>query len=50
MMKANGSELERAVLVRSINPLFIFQKREHADSTPFRADEDPTWTAGDAWT
>ena len=53
-MKADGSELERAVLFRSINLPLLFQKRTDKQTNGFdtiewcRGDEGTAWMAGDA--
>ena len=53
-MKADGSELERAVLFRSINLPLLFQKRTDKQTNGFgtiewyHGDEGAAWMEGDA--
>ena len=53
-MKADGSELERAVLFHSINLPLLFQKRTDKQMNGFgmidwcRGDEGAAWMARDA--
>ena len=53
-MKADGSELERAILFHSINLPLLFQKRTNKQTNGFgtiewyHGDEGAAWMEGDA--